>query len=295
MKIQVEPGKYVIAVSGGVDSMVLLDALRQLDGIKLVVAHFDHGIRPDSEEDRKLVQRVAAQHRLPFVFTEGQLGPNTSEATARRARYEFLREVQRVSNARAVLMAHHQDDLIETAIINLLRGTNRRGLTSLKNHESLKRPLLHLTKRQIRAYALSHHLEWREDSTNADTAYLRNHIRHRIVPKLTITQRQQLTELLAGADAINQELEKHLVNYLHMQPALDVLDRLMFIRLPHNVAREVMATWLRQRGLSQFDRVTLERLVVGAKTGRQGSRIDVNQGSQLCVFSDRLALVMNER
>ncbi len=295
MKIELEPGIYVAAVSGGVDSMVLLDVLRQMDGVKLVVAHFDHGIRDDSEADRRLVQRVAASHGLPFVFGEGKLGPDANEATARRARYEFLQRVKRSSKARAILMAHHQDDQIETAIINLVRGTNRRGLTSLKDHEKLRRPLLHMTKRQLRAYALAHRLEWREDSTNADTVYLRNHIRHRLVPKLTVAQRQRLTTLLGEADKINQELETHLVNYLHMQPSLDVLDRQMFIHLPHNVAREVMASWLRHRGLTQFDRATIERLVVGAKTGRHGSQIDVNRGSQMWISSNKLALRMNER
>src|SRR6185436_20114617 len=127
MKISVRPGKYVVAVSGGVDSMVLLDLLRQKPKLELVVAHFDHGIREDSAQDRKLVQRIAKAYGLPFVHAKGNLGPKAGEALAREARYAFLRQVQADHDAKAIITAHHQDDMLKTAIMNLLRGTGRRG------------------------------------------------------------------------------------------------------------------------------------------------------------------------
>src|SRR6266542_1461422 len=150
MKVRVSPGKYVVAVSGGVDSMVLLDLLRQKPKLELVVSHFDHGIRPDSEEDRRLVQRIARAYGLPFVYARGNLGPKAGEALAREARYAFLRRVQQEQGAKAIITAHHQDDMLETAIMNLLRGTGRRGLSSLKSREGLLRPLLNWTKKDIR-------------------------------------------------------------------------------------------------------------------------------------------------
>src|SRR6185436_21183 len=114
--IRLAPGSYVLAVSGGVDSMALLDMLARTyhlpaknhrgmqtaeDGSKtgsstrrrFVVAHLDHGIRPDSRQDRRLIQDVATQYGLPFVFDEARLGPQASEATARKVRYQFLRTV----------------------------------------------------------------------------------------------------------------------------------------------------------------------------------------------------------
>src|SRR4051794_19867846 len=118
-----KPGSYVVAVSGGVDSMALLHYLQTRPGIKLTVAHFDHGIRDDSPEDRKLAQEVAKSYKLPFVYHEGRLGGEASEATARAARYDFLNKVRRSSQAQAIITAHHQDDLLETAILNMLRGT----------------------------------------------------------------------------------------------------------------------------------------------------------------------------
>ena len=90
MKVQLEPGKYVVAVSGGVDSMSLLHALKDLPDVELVVAHFDHGIRPDSAQDRELVQKIADEYGLSFEYTQGHLGKDASEEQARKARYEFL-------------------------------------------------------------------------------------------------------------------------------------------------------------------------------------------------------------
>src|SRR5437764_343012 len=126
-----KPGKYVVAVSGGVDSVALLDMLARSDDLKLVVAHFDHGIRKDSAKDRKFVEDLAKNYDLPFVYEEGHLGSGTSEAVARGARYDFLHRVKKSHGAQAIITAHHQDDVLETAIINLLRGTGRKGLTSL--------------------------------------------------------------------------------------------------------------------------------------------------------------------
>lgn len=290
MQLQLDPGKYVVAVSGGIDSVALLDMVRQLPDVKLIVAHFDHGIREDSSEDRRFVQQLAMQHKLPFTFSEGRLGASASEDQARRARYAFLEQVRNAADARAIILAHHQDDAIETAIINLLRGTGRKGLSSLKEREGIARPLLHMTKRQLRAYALAHGLEWREDSTNQDVTYLRNYVRHKIVPRFTIEQRKKLTTLISDIASTNQQLDTQLVNYLHTQPTRGVLSRKTFITLPHNVAREVMASWLRHQGIRSFDSKALERLVVAAKTAKPGTFTDALLGYSLSISRDQLML-----
>ena len=93
------PGRYVVAVSGGVDSMALLHLLQQQPGLQLTVAHFDHGIRLDSEMDRFFVSDQARAYRLPYVYARGDLGPSASEDVARRARYQFLHQVRRAVEA----------------------------------------------------------------------------------------------------------------------------------------------------------------------------------------------------
>ncbi len=190
------PGRYVVAVSGGVDSMALLHALSRQPGLELVVAHFDHGIRDNSVEDRKFVQAFAQDNNLKFMYEEGKLGRQAGEAAARATRYKFLRKVLKDTDSRAIVTAHHQDDVLETAVINLLRGTNRKGLTSLASREDMERPLLAVPKRDIIAYAKEQGLEWREDSTNEDTDYLRNYVRHQLLPRFEDANRNQLLDII---------------------------------------------------------------------------------------------------
>lgn len=283
------PGTYVVAVSGGVDSMVLLDALRLRPGLKLIVAHYDHGIREDSGYDRQLVQQTAKRHQLPFVYDQGNLGYGASEDAARKARYAFLHRVREISGAQAIITAHHEDDVIETAFLNLIRGTGRRGITSLASSETMVRPLLGVPKSELKDYAIRHGLGWREDVTNQDVRYRRNAIRHQVMPNLQPTQRAQLIQNINHLHEINRELEHQLVHYLHMQSEAATLDRPEFIRLPHAVAREVMAAWLRHNGSNNYDRKTLERLVVAAKTFRPGQRTDISRNTFLIIHKHKLA------
>lgn len=167
--------KIVVAVSGGVDSVVLLDKLVRAGESDLVVAHVDHGIRPDSGGDAQLVKDLAASHKLPFELATLQLGSSASELAAREARYKFLRQVAR-KHGGIVATAHHKNDLYETVAINLVRGTGWRGLAVLDS-PGIIRPLLDMTKSDIITYAKKHNLSWHEDSTNTDTKFLRNKLR----------------------------------------------------------------------------------------------------------------------
>ena len=292
MEIDLQPGKYIVAVSGGVDSMALLDMLRQKPELDLVVAHFDHGIRDDSAADRQLVEETAKSYGLPYSFSEGKLGKTTSEATAREARYAFLRRLKEEHQADAIVTAHHQDDMLETAVINLLRGTGRKGLSSLRSGDEIKRPLLHISKKQLRHYAEEHNLSWREDSTNQDESYLRNYVRLRLLPKLNESDKQRFLAIINQATQTNDQLDSELAELL---PAAENLQRKEFIQLSHKEARELIAAWLRSHGLRDFDSTTLERLVVAAKTAAPGKKIDVVNKQVMRVGRYDLALEHIER
>lgn len=290
-----KPGTYVLAVSGGVDSVVLLHALQEQPDLRLVVAHYDHGIRDDAVDDRHFVAELTALYGLPFVYDEGHLGAGASEQTARQARYTFLHLVRQASGAAALITAHHQDDVLETAIINMLRGTGRKGLTALHSTPTLQRPLLGVPKTSILAYAHKHNLKWHEDSTNQDDTLLRNYVRHRLLPAFSEADRAQLLALISDSQHINQELDALLVNHLHLQGKSGHLDRQTFQQLPHAVARELMAAWLRSHELRQFDTKMLERLVVAGKTAQPGHRFPVTRGYHLAVEPRYLALQVPER
>ena len=284
------PGTYLIAVSGGVDSIALLDLMRLQPGVKLTVAHFDHGIRSDSTADRQFVQQLAHAYRLPFVYDTARLGAGASEATARKARYAFLHRAKAASGAQAIVTAHHQDDQLETAVINLLRGTGRKGLSSLTSGEGIIRPLLDVPKSELVDYAQRHHLQWREDATNNDTHYLRNHIRHVMLPAWSAADKQQLLDIIHRMRGVNERLDSLLDNSLEPKIRRD-----WFVQLPHNVARETLASWLRLQDIRDFDRNTLERLVVAGKVSEPGKAIDIVKGHQMHIGRDHLALQPLER
>ena len=295
MKVKLEPGRYIVAVSGGVDSMVLLDMIKKAPSVQLVVAHYDHGIREDSGDDRRFVQEVAERLDLPFQYWEGKLGPHASEAVARQARYKFLHRVREAHHANAILTAHHEDDLLETAILNIIRGTGRKGLTALGTQRLVIRPLLHITKKDILEYAQAQKLDWHEDSTNTDEKYRRNYIRNHLLSKFDINARTALVDIIERSRANNAKLDILLADMMQRQPDIHQLDRRWFAQLPHKVAKEFLATWLREHGIKDFDSKTLERVAVAAKVQHTGALIDLVGGASLEVKKDHLALVRPER
>ena len=199
---------YVIAVSGGVDSVVLLDMWAKQHH-NSIVAHFDHGIRPDSAADAQFVQELAQKYGLAFELRREELGKGASEQLARERRYAFLRSVAARYKA-PIATAHHADDIVETVAINMQRGTGWRGLAVLDSPDII-RPLLHMTKKDILAYATNHGLTWHEDSTNNDLQYMRNRWRGRLATadaeaKQWICQLRQRQVVLK--QAIDQETQR---------------------------------------------------------------------------------------
>lgn len=296
MRIEVPDGRYVVAVSGGVDSVVLLALLADYAAkpgrnITLTVAHFDHGIRPDSAEDRHLVGRLAATYRLPFVFDCGMLGADTSEAVARKARYSFLRAVQQRAGADAIITAHHRDDVLETIIINWLRGTKSRGLSSLRSNGDMLRPLLDVTKEQIHMYATEHKLTWREDSTNEDERYLRNYVRRQLLPHLDDTARSQLLAYSEKAAELNDAIHAITEEYILAATSPNSIDRKRYRQLPPEVSREILAEWLRRNTETTLTSKLLERLDTALRTGRNSSLVDITNGMSFKLGRDDAQLL----
>jgi tRNA(Ile)-lysidine synthase len=293
VKIVVPKGKYVVAVSGGVDSIVLLDLLSKMSGLNIIVAHFNHGIRPDSELDEKLVMKTADSYQLPFVVGNGRLGHATSEDKAREVRYKFLNDAKRLNGADSIITAHHQDDLLETAILNLLRGTGRRGLSAISDNPDIIRPLLNVPKPVILSYAKEHRLKWREDISNQDDRYLRNFIRHRITPRFTSKQRQDFLGELDKMSGVNQILDHEIANLSQNIIHGNTIDRSAFIALPNEIGKEVLVNFLRKEGIRQFDRPAIERLATAIRTARQGSKVDVTKGAYLEMTASEAHLMIS--
>jgi tRNA(Ile)-lysidine synthase len=183
----------LMAVSGGADSMVLLHAVAQLRdqlGGMVSAAHVNHGLRGhESDKDEQLVQAVCQQMQIPLTIRKlayGEVLQNSNgslEESARQARYQFLTQVALERNNACVVTAHHQQDQVETVLFHLLRGTGLRGLRGMPEDRNLSpgvrliRPFLTFSRQQILEYAASHHIAFREDSSNACMDFSRNRIR----------------------------------------------------------------------------------------------------------------------
>lgn len=188
-----EPGhRVVVAVSGGLDSVCLLDVLVQTagwHGADLAVATVDHGLHPESADHARFVEELARGLGLP-CFVRRVHVPDPSEASARTARYAALEGLE----ADRVALAHHREDQAETVLLQLLRGAGARGLGAMARRRGrYVRPLLDVHRAELEAWARHRGLRWVEDPTNPDPRYLRNRVRHEILPLLE--------ELRAGAVA----------------------------------------------------------------------------------------------
>ena len=278
MQIALNSGKtYVVAVSGGVDSVVLLDILvKSNPGCRLVVAHLDHGIRPNSLKDALFVKNLSQRYGLDFISRRVELGKAASESTAREARYEFLHQVVDQFEAMALVTAHHLDDFLETVVLNFHRGCKRRGLVSLKSNERVLRPLLRVAKEQIIGYAQENQLDWLEDATNQDLRYLRNYIRHKIMPKFTLQQRQKLVGICDDLILTNRHLDEFLKDYLRYRSYRregQVFGRLWFNQLSHAEACEVVVTWLVGNEIVNYTQSQIDYIVVKLKTLEPGKTV----------------------
>ena len=289
-----KPGRYLVAVSGGIDSVCLLDILASNPDYRLTVAHFDHGIRPDSALDQAFVKSLAEKYNLPFLSEAGYLGPEASEDLARNARYDFLRRALEQTKSAAILTAHHQDDRLETLIINLIRGTGRLGVASIGETKEIKRPLLKVQKAELLIYAKTHNLSWREDASNSDQKYLRNYIRHHVLPKISPEDRAQLVRIMDRQLSLNKEIDD-LTYRLLRQNDLNRLSTRNLSNLSYFESKELIAQWLRLNRLPGFNQLTIERLTLAAKTKRPGTRIDIYGKASARVEKGFLALIDSER
>ena len=179
------------AASGGMDSMCLLDFLYE-NGYRVCAAHYNHQLRGrEADMDEDLVRAWCAARRIPLCVGTGDVaayaGENglTIEEAARKLRYDFLNSVAGQTGAARIVTAHHANDNAETVLFHLARGTGMAGLAGIApKNGRLVRPFLCLTRGELAAYAKEHHVPYRTDATNADTALTRNFIRAEVLPKL---------------------------------------------------------------------------------------------------------------
>jgi len=284
----------VAAVSGGADSVSMLDALLRLNGrgklqVRVAVAHLNHQLRgEESDRDEAFVERLAAQNNLKcaierIAVAETAVAEKRNlEATARRLRYEFLARVAEDFGAEFILTAHTQDDQAETVLMRLLRGSGAEGLRGIHpvrpicENISLIRPMLDVTRADVLAHCEKYGIEFCTDSSNFSGELTRNRIRQELMPVLkSFNPRSsegiaRMASLLADDDDFLQKLAE--IVLAEAREGTNIKIKPLLQQHPA-IRRRVLRLWLREArgGLQRIDAVhiaAIERLVIRGQGGK---------------------------
>ena len=214
--------KLVLGVSGGPDSIVMLDILRKLAiekiNFKIVVAHINHLIREESTDDEKYVENYCKKNGIPIYIkridvkeyaNNNRIG---TEEAGRKVRYDFFEEVMKQTNSNKIAIAHNKNDKVETVIMNAIRGSGISGLKGIepKRDEKYIRPLIECERKEIEKYAKDNNLEPRIDKTNFKNEYTRNKIRNIAIPYVEKELNPNFIETICRLSEVANETENYL-------------------------------------------------------------------------------------
>ena len=294
----------MLAVSGGVDSMVMLDLFARLApewNFQLTVVHVNHQLRgAESDSDEEFVRQTAARHGIPFVcrrFDTARFAKEShlsKQEAARRLRYQYFSELHEVSDGAKILTAHQANDNAETVLLNALRGAGVRGLSGIPVRRELYivRPLLFAYRSEIEAYAREHEVAFREDSSNQSLEYRRNLLRTMVFPQLqqggfpdVIQSLNRLSHTMRlMAERIEREVNEILPTITGSDPfAMLRLDVEGLLQVRVDLRDEVILAILRRLQIEPTaDRV---KRILGLCSRPSGKHIELNRN--LAVYKDR--------
>ena len=263
--------RMVVAVSGGLDSMVLLRVLAALDELDLVlhVAHLDHRLRPESQSDAEFVASASAELGLPCTTAAEDVAGfatrhrQSLEDAARTLRYDFLDRVMGETNSSRIALGHHADDQAETVLMRLLRGSGTTGLSGMAalRDERYIRPLLSFDRPTLEEYAKLERIPFREDRSNSDLRFVRNRIRHELVPHLKRAYNPNLVRILGRTAQLLRDDDEALA-----EAAQEALETVVYTQSSQIV---ILAAPLLLRYHIAIQRRVLRKLMQGLATPGQ--------------------------
>lgn len=247
----------IIGLSGGPDSVLLLYfflSIQKKYNLRLVAAHVDHGWRAESQYDAKFCKELCEQFNIPYYqkhlrdIKQTKSHSGSPELDARNARRAFFQELLKQLQAGSIALAHHQDDFIETFFIRLIRGSGLTGLTSIKPYNgNYIRPLLKIRKAEILNYLQENNIPYCIDKTNADTNYLRNTIRHNLIPAysaLDARSDENLVRTIGQLQEADNFIEKTAQEYYTKIVQNNWLDCVSFLTLDQVLQHRILLLWI---------------------------------------------------
>jgi tRNA(Ile)-lysidine synthase len=284
----------IVGVSGGVDSVVLLDLLQRAGFGQLIVAHFHHGLRGrEADRDAEFVRELAESRGAKFALGHGKTRVRAArqkesiEEAARELRRAFFLRTARKQGAAMVFLAHHACDAAETMLFHLARGGGRRGLGSLRTESDLAdgialvRPLLGFTRTEIEAHAKARKLSWREDKSNRSREFTRNRLRHDVLPALARAVGHDAVPVMARAGEILAAEDEWMESLVAGEARPAQLDVRALRRKPVAHQRRLLRKWLRQQSAKDIDFETVERAREVALSDDQPSKTNLPGGHHL--------------
>ncbi len=274
----IEEAQLLVAVSGGMDSMLMAELLLRAK-IPFAVAHVNYQLRgKDSEKDEQFVKAYCKKNKLTFHCAHaGDLwkeSKNNLQERARDFRYNYFQQLQDEFGYTHVVLAHHANDQLETVLQHLVRGSGLKGLLGMKRHTHNKwRPLLEISKKELEGYAKELKLKWREDASNSSSVYGRNKIRNKVVPILE-EMNPNILQTLSNSIEIWEEqhaiVQESLQSWLDQNVVLKGENELLSIATVNNhyAPRQIMWEWL---NLFEFTTGEIEEILKLQKTGAKVS------------------------
>ncbi len=295
------PSRLLVAVSGGPDSVALLDLLARAAGqrgLELIVGHVDHGIDPASGTVAAGVRQLAEAYQLPLLEQRLALGPGTSETVARAARYRALETMRREAAAVFIVTAHHADDQAETVVMRLLRGTGPAGLAAMARRRGrILRPLLSFRRADLARHLLEIGQHGWDDPANADARHLRSWVRQDLIPVLRqrlpdVHQRLIQVAEQASLDRAGWDAVVDLLPGLDYRSELDGASvGLKALELANDNLLSCMVMAVGRRSNLSLGPNRAGRVVELVRSGRSGSRVPLGSGWIAELAFDRLRLV----
>ena len=278
-------GRYLIGLSGGADSvallMTLLPDIRE-GRIAAEAVHVNHGLRgTESDGDEKFCRELCEREGIPLTVYRADLQGKTDEDSARKARYGFFREKYKAFKADGLILAHHADDQAETFLMRLTRGAGPEGLECMREDETVEdirilRPMLRIRREEIRTALTEDGTGWREDSTNTDTAYLRNRVRQELIPALEAISESAVDKICRTAGMIaadNDVLDAAAEKLLRENAKGSILNAAAITAEPEAVRRRVLRKWWNAEGPALE-----EHALSAAQTEALTALLDVTKG-----------------